>query len=183
MSRIPTPVSIDAAPEQAQPLLEAVVQQLGSAPNLFRLVATSPASLEGLLGLNGALGSGSLDARTRERVALAVAEINGCDYCLAAHSYLGANIADLSPAEMTANRQGGSEDAKAAAAVAFAAAVTRQRGKVSEQEFAKVRAAGYSDAEIVEIVTHVALNTLTNYINEVFETDIDFPAAAELPTA
>jgi uncharacterized peroxidase-related enzyme len=176
MSRIPTPGTIEAAPAAAQPLLQAVMKQIGSAPNLFRIIATSPAALEGYLSLSGALAKGALDAATRERIALAVAQINGCGYCLAAHTYLGKHVAKLSDSEVEANRSGRSEDAKANAAVAFASKVTKERGAVSDADFAAVRAAGYSDAEIVEIVTHVALNTLTNYINEVLKTDIDFPA-------
>ena len=89
MTRIATPATIDAAPAAAQPLLEVVGKQLGSVPNLFRVVANSPAALEGYLGLSGALGKGTLPAATRERIALAVAEINGCSYCLAAHSLSG----------------------------------------------------------------------------------------------
>jgi uncharacterized peroxidase-related enzyme len=176
MSRIPTPASIEASPAMARPLLEAVRKQLGSVPNLFRLVATSPATLEGFLGLSGALGKGALDAPTRERIALAVAEINHCGYCLAAHAYLGKNLAKLSDSEIAANRAGRSEDAKANAAVAFAVKVITRRGAVDEADLAAVRAAGFSDAQSVEIVAHVALNTLTNYLNEAFKTDIDFPA-------
>ena len=176
MSRINTPASIDAAPAAAKPLLEAVKKQLGIVPNLFRVVANSPAALEGYLGLNGALAKGSLDARTRERIALAVAEINGCGYCLSAHTYLGKNVAKLDDAEITANRSGASNDIKADAAVRFAAKVVTARGHVGDADVAAVKAAGYDDAQIVEIVLHVALNTLTNYVNEVFKTDIDFPA-------
>jgi uncharacterized peroxidase-related enzyme len=180
MSRIPTPASIEASPAAAQPLLQAVKQQLGSVPNLFRLTATSPVVLEGYLGLNAALGKGSLCGATRERIALTVAEINHCGYCLAAHSYLGKNLAKLGDDEITANRKGHSSDAKADAAVAFAAKVTRNRGAISDSDLSAVRAAGYSDAELLEIVGHVALNTLTNTINEVFKTDIDFPMAPAL---
>ncbi len=175
MSRIPTPPTIAAAPAAAQPFLDAVKKQIGSAPNLFRITATSPAALEGYLGLNGALAKGALNAATRERIALAVAQINGCGYCLAAHSYIGSNVAKLSDAELIANRSGRSEDPKANAAVAFAVAVAKDRGAITDADFNQVRAAGYSDAEIVEIVAHVALNTLTNYINEVFQTEVDFP--------
>jgi uncharacterized peroxidase-related enzyme len=175
MSRIPTPASIADAPEKSRPLLEAVNTQLGVVPNMFRLVATSPQSLEGYLGLSGALGHGALPAATRERIALAVAEVNGCDYCLSAHSYLGRNLAHLDDAEIAANRGGGSNDAKANAAVRFAVAVTRARGHVGEADLTAVRGAGYSDAQVIEIVQHVALNTWTNYFNEVFKTDIDFP--------
>ena len=176
MSRIPTPASIEAAPTASQPLLQAVKKQLGIVPNLFRLVANSPAALEGYLGLSGALGKGDLPAATRERIALAVAEINGCSYCLSAHAYLGKNVAKLDDAEIAANRQGGSNDRKADAAVRFAANVARERGHVSEEDVKTVKSAGYSDAQVIEIVQHVALNTWTNYINEVAKTDIDFPA-------
>ena len=180
MSRIPTPGTIADAPEAARPLLEAVKSQLGSVPNLFRIVANSPAALEGYLGLNGALGKGKLSSATRERVALAVAEINGCNYCLAAHTYLGTNLAKLEAAEIIANRHGGSGDAKADAAVRFAAKIVRERGRVSAADVEAVRTAGYGDAEIVEIVAHVALNTLTNYVNEALGTVIDFPEVDRL---
>ena len=173
MSRIPTPVSIDP-PEASKGSLE-VSTAVGTVPNMFRLIGNSPQTLEGYLGLNSALASGSIDAPTRERIALAVAEINGCGYCLAAHNYLGTNLAKLSAEEIEANRRGTSNDAKAAIAVGFAAKITKDRGQVSDGDVQAVRDAGYSDAEIVEIVGHVALNTLTNYINEVLGTEIDFP--------
>jgi uncharacterized peroxidase-related enzyme len=175
MSRIPTPATIADAPEKAQPLLEAVNKQLGVVPNMFRLISTSPQALEGYLGMSGALSKGALPPQTRERIALAVAEVNGCSYCLSAHTYLGRNLAKLDDAEITANRNGASNDPKADAAVRFAAQVARARGHVAEADLAAVRLAGYSDAQVVEIVQHVALNTWTNYVNEVFKTDIDFP--------
>ena len=175
MSRIPTPATIADAPAASQPLLEAVKKQLGVAPNLFRLVSNSPAALEGYLGLSTALGKGKVPAATRERIALAVAEVNGCDYCLSAHTYFGKNLAKLDDAEITANRSGASNDPKADAAVRFAAKVTRERGHVSEDDLRAVKLAGYDDAQVIEIVLHVALNTWTNYINEVAKTEIDFP--------
>ena len=177
MSRIPTPATISAAPEASQSLLESVNAQLGSVPNLFRLVSNSPAVLEGYLGLSAALGKGELDSQTRERVALAIAEINGCDYCLAAHSYLGTNVAKLSESEIATNRKGSSLDEKAAVAVKFVVAIAKSRGQVSDDTVEEVRNVGFSDAEIVELIAHVALNTLTNYINEVLDTTVDFPAA------
>lgn len=175
MSRIPTPASIAEAPAAAQPLLDGVQKQLGSVPNLFRLLATSPAALSGYLGLSGALAKGALDARTRERLALAIAEVHGCDYCLAAHSFIGANLVKLDAAEIAANRAGRSNDAKADAAIRFALAVVTARGQVGQDALDAVRAAGWGDAEILEIVLHVALNTLTNYVNEVASTVVDFP--------
>ena len=180
MSRIPTPASIDTAPEASKGSLEAVNNLLGSVPNMFRLISNSPQTLEGYLGLNGALSGGSVDAPTRERIALAVAEVNGCGYCLAAHNYLGTNLARLSADEIQTNRRGSSSDTKAAAAVGFAVKVTKNRGQVSEADVQAVRDAGYTDAEVVEIVGHVALNTLTNYMNEVLGTEIDFPTVEAL---
>lgn len=175
MPRLPTPASIETSPAAAQPLLEAVKKQLGAVPNLFRVVGNSPAALEGYLGLNGALAKGELQAATRERIALAVAAVNGCDYCLSAHTYLGKNLAKLSDTEIAANRDGSSTDPKADAAVRFAVKVTTARGHVSEADVQAVKLAGYSDAQVIEIVLHVALNTLTNYVNEVAKTEIDFP--------
>ncbi len=176
--RLATPASVNDAPAAARPLLEAVHQQLGVVPNLFRLVSNSPAALEGYLGLNGALGKGKIDGKTRERIALAIAEINGCDYCLSAHSYLGKNLMKLDEEEMTRNRDGASSDPKANAAVRFAARVARARGHVSDGDLEAVKAAGYDDAQVIEIVLHVALNTLTNYVNEVAQTAIDFPVVS-----
>lgn len=175
MSRLHTPATIESAPAASQPMLEAVKKQLGIVPNLFRLVSSSPAALEGYLSLSGALGKGQLPAPTRERIALAVAEINGCNYCLSAHTYLGKHVAKLDDAEITANRSGASNDPKADAAVRFAAKVAHARGHVGEDAVRAVKDAGYEDAQIIEIVLHVALNTWTNYINEVAGTEIDFP--------
>jgi uncharacterized peroxidase-related enzyme len=175
MSRLLVPATIADAPTASQPFLEAINKKLGVVPNLFRLMSNSPAALEGYLGLSGALAKGALPAQTGERIALAVAEINGCDYCLSAHSYLGKHVAKLDDAEIIANRHGGSNDPKADAAVRFAAKVARERGRVSDDDLQAVKAAGYTDAEIVEIVTHVALSVLTNYTNVVTGTDIDFP--------
>jgi len=178
MSRIPTPAAIDAAPAASRPLLEGVKKQLGIVPNMFRLISNSPAALESYLGLSGALNKGALPAPTRERIALAVAEINGCNYCLSAHTYLGKNLAKLDDAEIAANRGGASNDPKADAAVRFAVKVVRAHGHVSDADLDAVKAAGYDDAQVIEIVLHVALNTWTNYINVVAQTDIDFPVVA-----
>jgi len=175
MSRIPTPASIESSPAASQPLLAAVNKQLGSVPNMFRLIGNSPAALDGYLGLSAALGKGRLDARTRERIALVVAEINGCGYCLSAHSYLGKNVAKLDDAEIDHNRGGKSADPKAEAALRFATTLVRQRGHVAAEEVELVKSAGYDDAHVVEIIAHVALNTLTNYVNSALGTEVDFP--------
>jgi len=174
MNRISIP-AIEQTPAASLPLLDAVKKQLGMVPNLMKLVGNSPAALEGYLSLSNALGKGLLEPKTRERIALAIAEFNGCSYCLSAHTYLGKHVAKLDDTEMAANRDGNSSDPKAAAAVKFSTRVALERGHVSNADLAAVKAAGYSHAEIAEIVLHVALNTLTNYVNEVAQTEIDFP--------
>ena len=173
MSRIAIPTR-DAAPAATHSTLDAIHAQLGVVPNMYRLVALSPAALAGLTSLGGAL-SKALDVKTRERLAIATAQVNGCDYCLSAHTYLGKHAAKLDEVEMAANREGGSTDARADAAVRFAVTVVRERGHVGDADVQAVQAAGYSDGEVVEIVLHVALNTLTNYVNNVARTAIDFP--------
>jgi uncharacterized peroxidase-related enzyme len=183
MPRIQIPASIGDAPAAAQPMLEAVQRQLGVVPNLFRLAALSPAALEGYLGMSGALAKGKLPLATRERIALAIAEINSCDYCLSAHAYLGANLAKLDDAEIAANRDGWSNDPQADAAVRFAAKVAKKRGEITGEDLQDVRLAGYDDAQVVEIVQHVALNVWTNYLNKVFDTDMDFPLVGKRKAA
>ena len=173
MSRITIP-SLDNAPEASKATLDAVRRQLGSVPNLFRLIGLSPAALTAYTSFNGALAK-TLDTKTRERIALAVAQVNGCDYCLSAHTYLGLNLAKLGPGEIAMNRKGTSADPKARAAVRFAAKVAYERGHIDDADLAAVRAAGFSDAQIVEIVALVAENSFTNYLNEVAKTAIDFP--------
>lgn len=182
MSRLPIPAVEHALPA-AQPLLAAVHQQLGVVPNLMKLVGNSPAALEGYLALNGALAKGNLDVRLRERIALTVAELNGCAYCLAAHSYLATNLAKLDAAEVDAARDGHSADTKADAALRFARRVVESRGQVSDAELAALQAAGFGPGEVVEIVLNVALNLLTNYVNNVAATEIDFPVVELRKTA
>lgn len=181
MSRIAIP-SRDEAPEGAKSTLDAIHKTLGVVPNLFRLIATSPAALSAYAGFNAALTK-ALDVKTRERIALAVAQVNGCDYCLSAHSYLALNLAKLTPEEIALNRDGASGDPRADAAVAFAVKVTRERGHVGDADLAAVRAAGFTDGQIVEIVALVAENSFTNYLNEVAKTDIDFPVVRALDAA
>ncbi|MFC9993507.1 carboxymuconolactone decarboxylase family protein [Nocardia sp. NPDC127526] len=174
MSRLPL-IQPDAATGKAADLLAGVQKALGVTPNMTKAMVNSPAVLEAYLGFSGALAGGALSAATRERIALLVAEENGCDYCLSAHSYIGANIAELDAAEIEANRHARSADPKAEAVLTFAAAVVRSRGGVAETEVKAARAAGLSDGEIVETIAGVALNVFTNYLNKAVETDIDWP--------
>ena len=153
---------------------EGVRKQLGLVPNMFRVIANSPAGLQGYLGLSGALGRGVLPATLREQIALLIAETNGCDYCLSAHSVMGAG-AGLSAAAIEAARTGEAETAKEQAALSLARAVLARQGRGAEAELVAARAAGWDDAATVEIVLHVALNLLTNSVNNLAETPIDFP--------
>lgn len=174
MSRISIP-TVDQSVAASKPLLAAVHAQLGVVPNLMKLVGHSPAALEGYLSLNGALGKGQLSVQLRERIALTIAEYNGCDYCLSAHAYLGHHVAKLSPSELDAARDGHSEDAATEVALQFALRVAQSRGRVSDADIATLRLAGFDDAAVVEIVANVAVNVLTNYINNVAQTTVDFP--------
>ena len=174
MSRIAIP-AVEQAPAASKPLLAAVNKQLGVVPNLMKMVGNSPAALEGYLSLNGALAKGVIDVKLRERIALAIAQFNGCEYCLAAHTYLATNLAKVSDAEIHAARDGRSGDPRADAALKFALRVASERGRVADADLAELRAAGFDDAAVVEIVLNVALNVLTNYVNNVARTDVDFP--------
>ena len=173
MSRLTIPAR-DDVPAESKPILDAVQSQLGVVPNMFRLIASSPAALQGYTANNAALAK-ALDVKTRERIALAVAQVNGCDYCLSAHSYLGMNMAKISNEEIALNRMGRSGDPKADAAVRFATNAVRDRGRVADADIEAVRKAGFSDGQIVEIIAVAAENVFTNLLNVVAGTDIDFP--------
>jgi uncharacterized peroxidase-related enzyme len=156
---------------------DVIEKQLGVVPNMMRTMAQSPRVLEGYLALSGALSRGLLPATLQEQIALAVAEANACNYCLSAHTALGRR-AGLSDDQLAASREGRAADTQAHAALQFALAVLERRGGVSDEELAHVRAAGVSDAEIAEIIAHVALNVFTNYFNRAADTEIDFPRVA-----
>jgi len=174
MSRIPIP-AVKEAPAASRSLLAEADKRLGMVSNLYRIVSTSPAALEALVNFYAALEKGDLDPLIRERIALAVAEANGCDYCLSAQIYRVRQGRMLDDAEITANRSGASNDIRADAAVRFAAKLARSRGHVEDRDVVAVRDAGYSDAELVEIIAHVAVNLFTNTANEALQTDLDFP--------
>jgi uncharacterized peroxidase-related enzyme len=160
-------------------LFNAVTQTFGTVPNFIKAFGNSPALLSGFLGLYGALSKGELTAATAERIALAMAESNSCEYCLSAHTALAKGAA-LADDEIVAARHGTSSDMHAAAAVRFARSVLDNKGQVTSAEVDDVRAAGYNDAQIAEIIGHVGLNTLLNYFGKATSIDIDFPRAPAL---
>lgn len=180
MNRINVVTAENANAEQ-KALLDAIHSQLGMVPNFLKVLANSPAALRAFLGLHGVAGEGRLDPQTRERIALALAQQNSCEYCLSAHTAIGRK-AGLDSEEILTNRAGGSRDAKAAAAVRFARALAEHSGEVTTEELLEVRNAGYDDAEIVEIITHVGMNILTNIVGKASRVEIDFPKV-ELRTA
>ncbi|ADB14970.1 uncharacterized peroxidase-related enzyme [Pirellula staleyi DSM 6068] len=178
MSRIQQ-IAPEAATGTAKELLDAVKAKLGLVPNMTRAMANSPAALQGYLGLSGALGKGSLSAKNREQIALAVGEANQCDYCLAAHSAIG-KMVGLTPDQILDSRRGTAIEPRSDAVIRFARKVVNERGLVSDADIAEVRAAGLDDGGIAEVVANVALNIFTNYFNHVAATDIDFPKAEAL---
>jgi uncharacterized peroxidase-related enzyme len=159
----------------AKSMMDAVQAKIGMTPNFIRLFANSPQALEAYLGFSGSLAKGLLDAKTQERIALGVSEANSCSYCVSAHTAIGQG-AGLDSAEMNAARRGSSTDTKAAAIVAFARALNSNRGEVTSAEIDAVRKAGCNDGEIVEIISQVALHSLTNLLAKASRVEIDFPA-------
>ena len=173
MARINLVTAESASPEQ-KALYDAIHAQLGMVPNFLRVFANSPVALKAFLGLHAIAGDGSLDAQTRERIALALAQQNGCEYCLSAHTAIGRK-AGLDAGEIQANRQGSSRDAKAAVAIRFARSLVSHMGEVTTAELQEMRNAGYSESDIVEVITHVGMNVLTNLLGKAGRVDIDFP--------
>ena len=165
-----------------QALLEQVHTAFGATPNMFKAVANSPAALKSMWGAFGALGSGVLGAKMGEQIAVAIADHNRCEYCLAAHTVLGKG-AGSSAQEMADAQAGRSTDPKTAAALAFALKVVSKRAQLSDDDLAALRTAGFDDEHIVEILAHVALNIFTNYVNVAFEVPVDFPKVALNPRA
>jgi uncharacterized peroxidase-related enzyme len=168
-------LSPDLASGKTKDLFNAIHSKLGVVPNMMRTMGNSSAFLEGYLNLSGALAGGTLSGKTGELIALAVAEANACNYCLSAHTYLGANLAKLDADAMEAARLGRAKDSKTNAILKFAQALVTERGHVSDAEVNAAKAAGITEGEIGEIVGHVALNILTNYFNNTANTEIDFP--------
>ena len=173
MSRIKI-VTDQTANADQKALFDAIQGQLGMVPNFLRVIGNSPVALKSFLGLYAVAGAGSLDPLTRERIALAIAEQNACEYCVSAHTTIGGN-AGLSDAEMRANRTGSSQETKAAAAVKFALALVEHAGGVTNDEITAIRNAGYSDADLAEIIMHVGMNLITNIVGKASRVDIDFP--------
>jgi uncharacterized peroxidase-related enzyme len=170
-------INTQLAPAASQPLLGQVQQAFGATPNMFKAVANSPVALQSMWAAFGALGQGTIGAKLGEQIAVAIANRNRCEYCLAAHTVLGQN-AGASAAEMASAQVGQSSDPKTAAALAFALKVVEQRAQVSDADVANLQEVGFKDEQVVEILAHVALNLYTNYINVALDIPVDFPKVA-----
>ena len=168
------PVDPQSATGAAATHLATTKKLFGSVPNMFATAAQSPAVIEAMLGFFGALGKASLGAKVGEQIAIAVAQANGCGYCLSAHTAIG-KMHGVSAADLQGARQAKASDPKVAALLTLASAINQSRGHVDDETLAAARAAGATDAEIVEVIAHVALNVFTNTLNNVSETEIDFP--------
>ena len=173
MSRI-NPVEPGQASKKSAALLESVNKAIGMTPNILATIGHSSAALEGYLGFSKALGGTSLSAGLREQIALAVGAANGCEYCVSAHTASGKG-AGLNDEDLASALRGQSNDPKTEAALRFALAIVEKRGWVDDEDVAAVRAVGFGDAEVVEIIAVVSLNIFTNYFNHVADTEIDFP--------
>lgn len=173
MSRIEA-VNPKEATGETKELLDAVQQKLGMVPNIMRMFANSPKALAAFLGLFENIGQGVLDPKIGERIALAVGESNSCQYCVSAHTAI-AQKAGLDRDEIANARRGSSADSKADAAVKLASSLNKNRGSITTMEFTQAKEAGLSDAEIVEIITHVGLNFLNNVLSNSMQVKIDFP--------
>jgi uncharacterized peroxidase-related enzyme len=174
MNRVPL-VDRNQTTAERKVLLDAIHGAFGTTPNMFRAVANSPAALKSMWGAFGALGGGVIAPKLGEQIAVAVADRNACDYCLAAHTALGRK-AGASAEEMQRAQAGESSDAKTRAALRFALKLVDERGQVGDADVQGLRDVGFGDEEIVEILAHVTLNLFTNYVNVALAVPVDFPA-------
>ena len=172
-------VQPEEAKGKAKALLDKAQRKLSFIPNMFKILVNSPAAFDGYLNFSEALSNGALSAELREKIALTVAEVNGCHYCLAAHSAIARKIG-LSDDQIEASRRGFSEDSKEDEALQFAKKLVQERGHVTNEDLFFLRGLGYTDEEIVEIIANVSLNMFTNYFNHIANPVMDFPQVPEL---
>jgi uncharacterized peroxidase-related enzyme len=165
------------APARSRDLLKSVQAKIKTVPNLYKALAHSPAALNAYLDLADTLNSGELRARYRESIAIAISEINRCDYCLSAHVTIG-KMNGLSPEAIDQARHAESDDPKLNAILRLVARLVLQRGLVSDTEFESARQAGVTEAEFAEIAAHIGMHTFSNYFNNLVKTEIDFPRVA-----
>lgn len=179
VARVPL-VDRTAATGSVRTVLDQIHGAFGATPNMFRAVANSPAALQSMWAAFGALGGGVIGVALGEQIAVAVANRNACDYCLAAHTALGRK-AGVSGDDLAAAQSGESADPRTAAVLRFALKLVNERGQVDATDVQALRDQGWSDEHIVEIVGHVALNLFTNYVNVALAVPVDFPGVKLRP--
>lgn len=173
MSAITPLTDAEAGPAVAG-IFNAARAAMGKVPNLYRVLAHAPAALEVYTGSRGFLRRGVLTPQAQEQIAIAVATANGCDYCLAAHTG-AARAAGVSAQDRATAQQGLTSDPGTQAILQLALAVNTSHGQASGQALEAARAAGLTDAEILETIAHVAVSILTNSVNNLIGTALDFP--------
>jgi uncharacterized peroxidase-related enzyme len=167
------PVDAAKATGQTKEVLDVVNKKFGNVPNVFKIMANSPAALNGYLAFNEALSKGVLSAKLREQIAITCAEVHLCEYCLSAHHAIGKSIG-MSDAELAEARNERSAEKKNDAAMSLARLLITSRAEMNDNSFNQFRD-DLTDAEITEVIANVALNVFTNYFNLVAQTEIDFP--------
>ncbi len=178
MARI-QPVDVASVQGSVKEAFGQIDRALGRVPAMFKTLGQSRAALGAMWGFFGAMGLSRLPAKLREQIALAVGETNGCTYCVNAHAALGKH-AGLTDGDVLAARHWQAGTSRDAAALTFASAVLEKKGHVSDGDVSAVKAAGFDDAEVLEIVAVVVQNVFTNWVNHVAGTVSDFPAAPAL---
>jgi uncharacterized peroxidase-related enzyme len=172
-----TVLTPEQVPADSKSTLDAFTKNIGFTPNMMATFAASPIAFNAWATFFGSLTK-ALDVKTRDSIGLAVSEVNRCNYCLTVHSFTAEHMAKLPADEIILARKGHGSDPKRDAAIQFARRVIETRGKVSDGDVKAVRDAGFTDANVVEIVTLVAMYSLTNFFNNVFDPEADFPAVA-----
>ena len=169
-----TALEPEQVPADSKPTLDAFTKNIGFTPTMMASFAQSPIAFNSWATLLGSM-SKALDVKTRDSIGLAVSEVNGCNYCLSVHSFTAKHMAQLPADEIILARKGHASDPKRDAAVQFARKVIETRGQVTDADLKAVRDAGYTDANVMEIIALVAMYSLTNFINNVFDPEKDFP--------
>jgi uncharacterized peroxidase-related enzyme len=168
------PVKLDAANEEQKKVLEGIQAKMGKIPNIYATMAHSPSTLHALLAYNFGLKKGVLTPKEIEAIALAVGQNNTCDYCVAAHTVIG-KMSGLTDEETLEARQGISQDPKMDALLELVVEISEKKGRPLGKVVDAFKAAGYSDAALIEVIAWVTFNLFTNYFNHIAETEVDFP--------
>lgn len=173
------PVASTEAKGEVREIYQGLEKNMGKVINIFQNMGNSATTLKAFLGLSEAANHTSIPPKLREQIALIVGQANHCQYCLSAHTALAKGLGMADPDILKA-RRGESVEAKGQAILKFAKTVVEKRGNVSDQEVSSLKAAGVTDAELVEVILVIVVNMFTNYFNLITDPKIDFPAAPEL---